>query len=97
VSSDPEARRHCGVLIGDTRKHRHYVPIHIGVLAEFLEAGFVLREDVIKLQHHTKTTRERWRGHEYDFYKIAHEHLYVFRKLTEGEAVGDYRYSTKWW
>lgn len=88
---------HCGILIGDTRKHRHYVPIHIGVLAEFLEAGFVLREDVIKLQHHTKTTRERWRGHEYDFYKIAHEHLYVFRKLTEGEAVGDYRYSTKWW
>jgi hypothetical protein len=36
------------------------------------KAGGILREDVIKLQHHTKTTRRRWRGHEYDFYKIAH-------------------------
>jgi len=26
-----------------------------------------------------KTTREKWRG-KYDFYLIAHEHLFVFRK-----------------
>jgi hypothetical protein len=88
---------HCDIFIGDTRKHRRYVPIHIGVLAEFLEAGFVFMKDAVKLQHHTKTTRERWRNHKYDFYKIAHEHLYVFRKLKKGEAISDYKYSIKWW
>ncbi|MEM3637973.1 MAG: DNA methyltransferase [Conexivisphaerales archaeon] len=88
---------HCAILIGDTRKHKHYVPIHVGVLEKFLNAGFVLREDIIKLQHKTKITRERWRGHEYDFYKIAHEHLYVFRKLAKDEKLSDYKYSTKWW
>ncbi len=45
-----------------------------------LDAGFVLREDIIKLQHKMNSTREKWRGSKYDFYLIAHEHLYVFRK-----------------
>ncbi len=88
---------HCAILIGDTRRHLHYVPIHIGVLGRFLDAGFVLREDIIKLQHNTKTTRERWKGHKYNFYKIAHEHLYIFRKLSEAESLTDLKYSTKWW
>jgi DNA modification methylase len=88
---------HCALLIGDTRKHRHYVPIHIGVLGKFLDAGFVLKEEIIKLQHRTKTTRERWAGHRYDFYKIAHEHLYVFRKLLKEERRQDFKYSMKWW
>jgi len=47
----PKPDRCCALLIGDTRKHRHYVPIHIGVLSEFLRAGFILKEDIIKLQH----------------------------------------------
>lgn len=89
--------KHCAILIGDTRKHRHYVPIHIGVLNKFLEAGFVLKEDIIKLQHKTKSARERWGGHTCDFYKIAHEHLYVFRKLEKGESISDYKNSIRWW
>jgi DNA modification methylase len=89
--------RYCAILIGDTRKHCHYIPINIGVLSRFSEAGFVLKEDIIKLQHKTKTTRERWRGHRYDFYKIAHEHLYVFRKPTKDEHLPKYKYSLKWW
>ena len=88
---------HCAILIGDTRRHRHYVPISIGVLSKFLDAGFVLREDIIKLQHNTKMSRERWSGSNYDFYKIAHEHLYVFRKLAKDEKLEDYRHSLKWW
>lgn len=89
--------RHCGILIGDTRKHRHYIPITIGLLSKFLEAGFVLREDIIKIQHNTKTTREKWKGSNYDFYKIAHEHLYIFRKLLPDENPRDFKYSVKWW
>jgi len=86
---------HCAILIGDTRKHRHYVPIHIWVLEKFLDAGFVLKEDIIKIQHKTKTTREKWKGHKYDFYKIAHEHLFVFRKLLKDERPQDFRYSLR--
>jgi DNA modification methylase len=89
--------RYCAILIGDTRKHRHYIPINIGVLCKFLESGFILKEDIIKLQHKTKSTREKWRGHKYDFYKIAHEHLYVFRKPTKDERISDFKYSVRWW
>ena len=89
--------KYCGILIGDTRRHRHYVPIHLGVLAKFLEAGFILKEDIIKLQHNTKMSRERWRGHKYDFYKIAHEHLFMFRKPEPTENTSQLKYSKKWW
>src|SRR6266702_1943185 len=89
--------RYCGVLIVDTRKGRHYIPISLGVLQAFLSVGFILKEDIIKLQHKTMTTRQRWRGHSYDFYKIAHEHLYVFRKPALDEKTAPLKYSKKWW
>lgn len=89
--------KHCAILIGDTRKRLHYVPILHRVLQVFLDVGFALREDIIKLQWKTKTTRERWRGKEYPFYKIAHEHLFVFRKPEQGEKLGEVKYSLKWW
>ena len=88
---------YCAILIGDTRKGRHYVPISIGVLQAFLSVGFILKEDIIKLQHNTMTTREKWRGHTYDFYKIGHEHLYVFRKPKQDEKTTPLKYSMKWW
>lgn len=88
---------HCAILIGDTRQHKHYVPIAARVMQQFLDAGFVLREDIIKLQHKMKTTRERWRGSKYDFYLIGHEHLFVFRKPREGEKPSAFRNSVKWW
>lgn len=89
--------RHCAMLIGDTRRHRHYVPISVGVLGAFLSAGFLLKEDIIKIQHHTLSSRTRWSGHSYDFYRIAHEHLYVFRKPGEDEDLSAFRQSTRWW
>lgn len=54
--------RICAILVGDTRKHRHHVPIAFRVMQGFLEAGFILREDVMKYQWKTKTTREKWQG-----------------------------------
>jgi DNA modification methylase len=89
--------RYCGVLIGDTRKGRHYIPISLGVLQAFLSVGFILKEDIIKIQHKTMTTRQKWRGHGYDFYKIAHEHLYIFRKPALDEKTAPLKYSKKWW
>lgn len=84
--------KHCAILIGDTRKHKHYIPITHNVMHIFLECGFILREYIIKVQHKTKATREVWRGN-YDFYKIAHEHLLVFRKPDTTEKIRQFIYS----
>ena len=88
--------KHCAMLMGDTRRNKHFVPITPRVLMSFLEAGFILREDIIKLQWKMKSTREKWFGKKYDFYLIGHEHLYVFRKPDKGEKVARFRESMKW-
>jgi len=54
--------RFCAILVGDTRRHRHHVPIAFRVMQAFLDAGFILREDIVKYQWNTKTTREKWGG-----------------------------------
>lgn len=87
--------KYCALLIGDTRKHRHYIPIAFRILRVFLQVGFILKEDIIKLQWKMKSTREKWRGGKYDFYLIAHEHLFVFRKLGAGENATQYKNSSK--
>jgi len=89
--------KHCAILIGDTRRRRHYVPIAFMVMQQFLDAGFILKEDIIKRQWKMKTTRERWRGRSYDFYLIAHEHLFIFRKPGKDDKPQRYKYSSKWW
>ncbi len=89
--------KHCAILMGDTRRNKHFVPITPRVLMSFLEAGFILREDIIKLQWKMKSTREKWFGKKYDFYLIGHEHLYVFRKPDAGERTARFRESMKWW
>ncbi|MEM2796569.1 MAG: DNA methyltransferase [Candidatus Hadarchaeales archaeon] len=87
--------KHCAILIGDTRKHKHFVPIAARVLQAFLDVGFILREDIIKMQWKMKSTREKWRG-KYDFLLITHEHLYVFRKPERGESLTKFKESMKW-
>ncbi len=86
--------KHCAILIGDTRRHKHYVPVAFRVMQAFLEVGFILKEDIIKLQWNMKSTREKWAG-EYDFYKIAHEHLFVFRKPEKNEDLNKLKESLK--
>ncbi len=87
--------RNCAILIGDTRKGRHFVPLAFHVLRRFLKSGFVLKEDIIKIQHHCKFT-ERWRtkARRDKFYLIMHEHLFVFRKPAKAENLSRIRYST---
>jgi len=56
----------------------------------------VVREDIIKIQHKMKSTREKWRGSKYEFYLLAHEHLYVFRKPATEEKMSEFKNSVKW-
>jgi DNA modification methylase len=86
---------YCAILIGDTRKGQHFLPLSYLVLQRCLKSGFVLKEDVIKTQHNT-TLGRRWSGgaRHYKFYLIMHEHLFVFRKPEQKEKLSRIRYST---
>jgi DNA modification methylase len=83
-----------GILVGDTRIKRHYVPITHYVLLTLLDVGFILKEEVIKIQHKMKTTREVWRKlKERDFLLIYHEKLFILEKPKQAEI--ELRYSAK--
>jgi SAM-dependent methyltransferase len=71
----------CAILIGDTRKRKHVVPIGFALIGIFLEAGFSLKELVIKRQHNCKTTGF-WREKSLasNFLLLAHEYLPIFEK-----------------
>jgi DNA modification methylase len=88
--------KYCAILIGDTRKKKHFVPISARCLEVFLKTGFILKEDVIKVQWKMKSTREKWRGSKHDFLLIAHEHLFIFRKPDKREKLNYYKNSIIW-
>lgn len=71
----------CAILIGDTRRRKHVVPIGFDLIGVFLESGFRLKELVIKRQHNCKTTGF-WREKSiaYNFLLLAHEYLPIFEK-----------------
>jgi DNA modification methylase len=87
---------YCAVLIGDTRKAQHYVPLSHYVLQRFLKIGFILKEEIIKAQHNCVYS-QRWlkSAEKYGFYLIMHEHLYIFRKPQENENLSKLRWSSK--
>jgi DNA modification methylase len=74
----------CAILIGDTRKKKHVVPIGFKTINVFLEAGFRLKELVIKRQHNCKTTGF-WteKSIKYNFLLLAHEYLPIFEKPSK--------------
>ena len=71
----------CAVLMGDTRKKGHMIPMSFEVMKLFQSAGFKLKELVIKEQHNCKATGY-WKTNsvKYNFLLIAHEYLFIFRK-----------------
>ncbi len=87
--------KHMGLLIGDTRIRKHYVPITHYILETLLRAGFILKEEVIKIQHRMKATRERWaRLKKRDFLLIYHEKLFIVRKPGSSSEYRRYKYSS---
>lgn len=71
----------CAVLMGDTRQKGNMVPMSFDVMRAFEEAGFKLKELIIKEQHNCKATGY-WKTNsvKYNFLLIAHEYLFVFKK-----------------
>lgn len=71
----------CAILIGDTRRKGHMIPIGFNVMETFLRAGFKLKEIVIKEQHNC-SSNSYWinKSIKYNFLLIAHEYLFIFNK-----------------
>lgn len=71
----------CAILMGDTRKKGHVVPMSFEVMKIFEAQGFKLKEIIIKEQHNCKATGY-WKTNsvKYNFLLLAHEYLFVFRK-----------------
>ena len=90
--------KYCAILVGDTRRNKHYVPIAFRVMQAFLDVGFILKEDIIKHQWRCKAT-PFWlkKSVEQNFLLIMHEHLFVFRKPENEEKLEKYKESMKWW
>lgn len=72
----------CAILIGDTRRKKMYQPLAYRVMDRFLNAGFDLKEDIIKRQFNCKATGF-WveKSKQSNFLLIMHEHLFVFQKV----------------
>lgn len=71
----------CAILMGDTRQKGCMIPMSFDVMKIFQDAGFKLKELIIKEQHNCKATGF-WKTNsvKYNFLLIAHEYLFVFRK-----------------
>ena len=76
--------KQCAILIGDTRRRKLVIPLGFKLINVFLEAGFKLRELVIKRQHHCKTTGFWYKNSiKFNFLLLAHEYLPIFEKPKE--------------
>lgn len=71
----------CAVLIGDTRRNKHIIPLGFKVMEKFINSGFLLKETIIKEQHNCKSS-DYWetKSIKHNFLLIAHEYLFIFRK-----------------
>ena len=71
----------CAILMGDTRKKGHVVPMSFDVMKIFEDTGFKLKEIIIKEQHNCKATGF-WKTNsvKYNFLLLAHEYLFIFKK-----------------
>ena len=71
----------CAILMGDTRQKGHMIPMSFEVMKIFQDAGFNLKELIIKEQHNCKATGY-WKTNsvKYNFLLIAHEYLFLFKK-----------------
>ena len=88
---------YCAILVGDTSRSKHYTPIAFRVMQAFLDAGFILKEDIVKAQWNTQT-EGLWANlsRNKNFLLIMHEHLFVFRKPAPDERTRRYAESMCW-
>ena len=76
---------YCAILMGDTHNKSHFVPITAKIMIDFLKEGFILKEDIIKKEWNCESDRNLGKYSNSSFLLTMHEHLFVFRKMDDGE------------
>ena len=71
--------KYCAVMIGDRRNHGNVVPLGFKLMETFLQAGFKLKEIIIKDQHNCMSS-PKWQSVKRNFLLLAHEYIFVFYK-----------------
>lgn len=70
----------CAYMIGDIREKGYVRPLGMESMNVFLEAGFKLKEIIIKEQHNCRST-EYWEKKKKKFLMLAHEYIFVLEKM----------------
>lgn len=73
--------KYCAFVIGDIRQKGSVRPLGFDTMSVFEDAGFKLKEIVIKQQHNCKMTR-KWEqiSIEKNFFLLAHEYVFILKK-----------------
>ncbi len=91
----------CAILLGDARRAKHVIPIGFQTIRVFLDAGFGLKELVIKRQHNCRTTGFWYaRSIQHNFLLLAHEYLPIFEKpltAVSREQLPLWRETVSYW
>lgn len=69
----------CVFMIGDIRKKGYVLPLGMSSMQKFVDAGFKLKEIIIREQHNCKAS-EYWDNIEKTFLMLAHEYIFVLEK-----------------
>ena len=71
----------CAILMGDARKKGHVISLSFKTMQVFEDAGFKLKEIILKEQHNCRATGY-WKTSsiKYNFFLLAHEFLFIFKK-----------------
>lgn len=74
-------KKYCAILMGDIRRKGHVVPLSFGVMQVFRQAGFKVKETIIKEQHNCKSTHY-WKeeSEKNNFLMLSHEYLFILVK-----------------
>lgn len=69
----------CAFMIGDIRKEGYVLPLGLRSMQKFIDAGFRLKEIIIKEQHNCRTS-DYWNNIQRTFLMLAHEYIFILEK-----------------
>ena len=68
-------------MIGDVREKGYVLPLGMKSMQKFIDAGFKLKEIIIKEQHNCRSS-DYWEKRERKFLMLAHEYIFVLEKIN---------------
>lgn len=76
----------CAFMIGDIRRKGYVLPLGMNSMQKFVDAGFKLKEIIIKEQHNCRSA-DYWEVRERRFLMLAHEYIFVLKKADDHKFI----------